>query len=168
MPICECCPECVTCLGDDYAECCDCFDICDADIFDNKTISKTIVPKQMLRTPSKVTQDDDPCNNITGTYTMCMSFQDSISGRCKFQMKADVEAYKSTLQLSMNYDDYCHCDIGSCNGVNYTFSGTCQDAEVTLTGGDGMHLTGTFIGGKLNLHGDSAGVSAVDFLNGEC
>lgn len=28
LPVCECCPECASCLGDLYEECCDCFDMC--------------------------------------------------------------------------------------------------------------------------------------------
>mmetsp|Transcript_11247 Transcript_11247/g.39161 ORF Transcript_11247/g.39161 Transcript_11247/m.39161 type:complete len:131 (+) Transcript_11247:164-556(+) len=28
LPVCECCPECASCMGDLWEECCDCFDLC--------------------------------------------------------------------------------------------------------------------------------------------
>lgn len=60
-PGCECCPECASCLGDMWNECCDCFDKCDF-----KPINKH---KQLL----SAAKLGEVCCNIPGPnyYNIC-------------------------------------------------------------------------------------------------
>ncbi len=49
IPVCECCPECVSCLGDDFTECCDCFDMCGQEELWNSLFQKEMLKTSMLR-----------------------------------------------------------------------------------------------------------------------
>ena len=68
-PVCECCPECATCLGDMWAECCDCFGLCEA-----KNINVTATVTEATCMYGGVSYSYGACINSGTALLMCCNY----------------------------------------------------------------------------------------------